>query len=161
MSDRSNRLVIGVGNEFRNDDAVGLVVAHKLAQLKLGCCDIVESSGEGAGLMHLWEGYDEVILIDAVKSGQRAGTTHVVDVSDQSLPVDQMHFSSHSFGVAEAIEMARILGSLPSRMTIYGVEAGSIEAGNQLSPEVVAASDKLVEMIIEPYTCCEGSQEVK
>ncbi|MCK4574162.1 MAG: hydrogenase maturation protease [candidate division Zixibacteria bacterium] len=147
-SPRSKHLVIGVGNEFRSDDAVGLVVARSLSKLNPDNCDILESSGEGAGLIHLWEGYDDVILIDAVKSGRKVGALHTVDVSDEEIPAEQMHFSSHSFGVAEAIEVARALGCLPARLTIYGVEVGSIEPGVDLTTDVRGAAGELVHRIM-------------
>ena len=70
MSNERNRLlVIGVGNPYRNDDAVGLVVARRIRDLNLQGVTVIEANGEGASLMEAWQGADSVILIDA---GQRA-----------------------------------------------------------------------------------------
>ncbi|MCP4684238.1 MAG: hydrogenase maturation protease, partial [bacterium] len=61
--------VIGVGNEFRGDDAVGLIVASRLREQLPKSIEIIEHTGDGATLMDAWEGADRVYIIDAVKSG--------------------------------------------------------------------------------------------
>jgi hydrogenase maturation protease len=67
-------LVIGVGNEYRRDDAVGLIVARRLRELSPRNVTVIEESGEGTNLMESWTGADMVILIDAASSGARPGT---------------------------------------------------------------------------------------
>ena len=42
------RLVIGIGNDYRGDDAAGFVVSRKLAELKLSDIEIIESNGDSA-----------------------------------------------------------------------------------------------------------------
>jgi hydrogenase maturation protease len=54
-------LVIGVGNEHRTDDAVGLHVARRLKQLSLENVMVIEENGEGASLLESWKGADTVI----------------------------------------------------------------------------------------------------
>lgn len=72
-------LIIGVGNEYRSDDAVGLLVARRLRELTLNNARVVEESGEGARLMKSWRDVDNVILLDAVFSGAKPGTIHRFD----------------------------------------------------------------------------------
>jgi hydrogenase maturation protease len=48
--------------------------------------------------------------------------------------------STHGFGLAEAIELARALGGLPPRCVVYAIEGSSFEEGAALSPPVVAAA---------------------
>lgn len=122
-------LVIGVGNESRGDDAVGLLAVRDLSTWKQPSVRIVESRGDGARLMRLWKGADIVIVIDAVRSGSPPGTLHRLDVSHHPLPASFRCTSSHQFGVAEAVETSRELGELPSSVTIYGVEVGHCVVG--------------------------------
>jgi hydrogenase maturation protease len=61
-----NVLVLGIGNDFRGDDAVGLLAARELESMHLPHVNVVESRGDGARLMRLWKGYPAVLVIDAV-----------------------------------------------------------------------------------------------
>jgi hypothetical protein len=51
--------------------------------------------------------------------------------------------AAHRFGVADAVELGRILDRLPPRVTIYGVVGARFEAGAPISPEVAAAVERL------------------
>jgi hydrogenase maturation protease len=137
-------LVIGVGNAFRGDDAVGLVVARRLGQRGV---PVREESGEGTALMEGWDGAAAVFVIDAVHSGAAPGAVHRLDAQARPIPGQFFHYSTHAFGVAEAIELARALGRLPPRLVVYGVEGKSFAAGEGLSPEVEAAAAQVVERL--------------
>ena len=145
---RSATLIIGLGNEYRRDDAVGLVVARRLRQAAPESVRVLEESGEGAGLIESWQGADTVILIDAVHSGAKPGTPHRIDAHAQPIAKEFFRFSTHAFGLAEAVELARTLGRLPPQLIVYGVEGKSFEAGVGLSPEVEAAADVVVERVM-------------
>ena len=145
---RQRTLIIGLGNEYRRDDAVGLVVARRLREAAPESVRVLEESGEGAGLMESWQGADAVILIDAVHSGAKPGTLHRLDAHAQPIAKKFFRVSTHAFGVAEAVELARALGRLPPRLIVYGVEGKSFEAGVGLSPEVEAAVQAVVERVL-------------
>jgi hydrogenase maturation protease len=70
---------------------------------------ILEATGEGTALLESWKGADTVILIDAVASGAYPGTIHRLDARAQLLPAGFLHTSSHAFGVAQGVELARAL----------------------------------------------------
>jgi hydrogenase maturation protease len=124
-----NVLVLGIGNDFRGDDAVGLLAARELGVMHLPHVHVVESRGDGARLMRLWKGYSAVVLIDAVHAGAPVGTLHRLDVSHNPIPAKFLCTSSHQFGVAEAIETARALNELPERVIVFGVEIDHCVAG--------------------------------
>jgi len=44
-------LIIGIGNEYRSDDAVGLIVARRLKERLADSAIVLEQSGDGAALM--------------------------------------------------------------------------------------------------------------
>ena len=145
---RSRTLVIGLGNEYRRDDAVGLVVARRLREAAPESVLVLEETGEGASLLESWQDADTVILIDAVQSGAAPGTVHRLDARAQPIAKEFFRFSTHAFGLAEAVELGRALGRLPPRLTVYGVEGKSFEAGVGLSPEVEAASQMVGERVL-------------
>lgn len=144
----SKTLVIGIGNEFRNDDSFGLVVASRLAGHSLNGVEILTHHGEGTGLMSLWQDHSRLVVIDAVSSNSPPGTIHLIDVANQALPPDWSLFSSHAFGLAQAIELSRDLGCLPRRAWVVGGEGEDFSHGQALSPALVSGVDIALEQIL-------------
>jgi hydrogenase maturation protease len=149
MNGASNILVIGIGNDHRGDDAVGLTVARRLKQQLPASVAIGEASGEGTALLEAWRKAALVILIDAVQSGATPGTIHRIDARAQSVPSNFFHYSTHAFGVAEAVELGRALGQLPPRLVIYGIEGETFAAGVGLSAVVEKAAGEVTRRVIE------------
>jgi hydrogenase maturation protease len=137
-------LIVGVGNAYRHDDAVGLVAARRLRETVGGDARLWEAGGEGTALMEAWQGVDTVLLIDAVRSGAPAGTVHRVDAHAGPVPAALFRGSTHAFNVAEAIELARALNRLPPRLILFGIEGIRFDAGVGLSPDVAQAVDAVV-----------------
>ncbi len=141
-------LVIGIGNEYRSDDGVGLVVVRELRAKNLPGVLVTESSGDGAALMEALEAASAVIFIDAASSGAAPGTIYRFDTPAQPLPMGVSFHSTHAFGVAEAIGLAGALGQLPPCLIMYAVEGRSFSAGVGLSPEVAEAAQRVVEQVM-------------
>ncbi|TAK03447.1 MAG: hydrogenase maturation protease [Candidatus Manganitrophaceae bacterium] len=131
--------VIGIGNDYQSDDAAGRIVARRLKTWAPPGTEIFEETGEGTALLEAWRGAEDVFLIDAVQSGAPPGTLHRIDVQVQPLPASLFRHSTHAFGIAEAVELARVLHQLPSRLIIYGIEGERFDAGVGLSPSVEKA----------------------
>jgi hydrogenase maturation protease len=53
-------------------------------------------------------------------------------------------YSTHAFGVAEAIELARALGQLPARFLVYGIAGKNFTAGCELSLAAEKAIDEAI-----------------
>src|SRR5690242_9288233 len=135
-------IVIGVGNEYRRDDGVGLVVARRIRAVAPGV-RVREESGEGAALIEAWQGAEIAVLCDAVHAGAAPGTIHRLDARQQPIPSGFFRYSTHAFSVAEAVELARALGALPAQMVIYGIEGADYASGVGLSPAVEAAANEV------------------
>ena len=138
------RLVIGIGNAWRSDDAAGLEVARALQNSPLEGVDVLAREGEPTELIDVWAGAEAVWLVDAVSSGATPGTVHRLDASSEPLPAVLFRVSSHLVGLAEAVELARALDRLPPRVVVYGIEGARFEAGEGLTPEVEVAVDLVV-----------------
>jgi hydrogenase maturation protease len=148
-AEKPRTLVIGVGNDYRSDDAAGLLVARRLKELSLGTIVIREQSGEGTSLLETLKSADRVILIDAVSSGSQPGEIFRFEADREPIPTRFFHYSTHAFSVAEAIELGRELGQLPSLFIVYGIEGKRFEAGTEISPEVEKAIGKVVKKILQ------------
>ncbi|MCG8423476.1 MAG: hydrogenase maturation protease [Proteobacteria bacterium] len=144
--------VIGVGNPHRSDDAVGLWAARALRRRVVGTWPsgwrVLECSGEATALMDAWSGFDAAVIVDAVSAGASPGTLHRLDGVAESVPESFLRCSTHSFGVAEAIELARVLGELPGQLIVYGVEADTFDHGEGLSAAVESAVPHVVDRIL-------------
>lgn len=140
-------VVIGLGNADRGDDALGLEVARRLrasAHVR-----VFEGDGDPAGIFEAWEGRRVAVLVDAASSGDAPGAVRRFEAHLSPLPVSLRHASTHSFGPAEAVELARALGRLPAEVIVYAVEGHRFEPGGRLSPAVEAAIPDVVDRILE------------
>ncbi len=145
-------VIIGVGNPHRGDDSVGLVVSRTLMRRTPAAVEVVECDGEATKLIDAWAGAGAVVLVDAVSSGAPAGTIHKIDARENPVTPDLFSCSTHSFGVAEAIELSRALGTLPAVFIIYGVEGAAFDTGTELSPEAEAAVEETVSRVLATIT---------
>jgi hydrogenase maturation protease len=132
---RDRPRLIGLGNAWRGDDAAGLVVARRLGGLA--------HEGDAVALLDAWAGAAHAIVVDAAASGAPAGTIHHFDAAAGPLPAGALRSSTHAFGLADAVELARSLGRLPARLDIYAIEGAGFALGAGLSPPVAAAVDAL------------------
>jgi hydrogenase maturation protease len=140
-------LVIGVGNEMRGDDAVGLIVARRLRMKLAGEAVIVEEDGDGPRLVERWKGFNETILVDAVRSGAEPGQIHRFEADKSQLPTRIFQCSTHAFNIPQAIELARAMNQLPFKLTIFGIEGKCFDQGDRTSPTVEHAARKLVKLL--------------
>ena len=127
------RIIIGVGNRDRGDDGAGVAVVEALT----GCATYVVDAG-ALDMFNLWSETDDVVVVDAMRSGARPGTVRSFDVRETPLP-GETFASTHSFGPAAGIELARALGRMPTSIEVIGIEAGDLTVGVNLSPPVVQA----------------------
>lgn len=146
MSEPPSLLIQCVGNRMRGDDGAGPVVADWLRALGLGD-HVREYWGEGTELMQDWDGREHVIIVDAARSGAPPGTLHRVDTHASELPRELRLASSHRLGLAEAIELARMLGLLPETLKVYAIEGEGYEPGAGLSPSVERAALQLADQL--------------
>lgn len=142
-------VLIGVGNEFRTDDALGILAVRMLRGAVPPDVNVVEASGEGAALMEAWKGAHTVIIVDAVRSGTSPGSVHHIDLSGRDLHASIVPRSSHAFGVAEAVATARMLGQLPPKLVLLGIEGHSFDYGTSLSTSVSRSLPLFLEHIVQ------------
>ena len=140
-------LLIGIGNEYRSDDSIGLHVIRALKEQELPDTVLIESSGDGAELIEMFSLARMAILIDAVSSGGKPGAIYRFDARRQTIPAQLSFQSTHVFGVAEAIELARVLDRLPPSLIIYAIEGENFSIGVGLSSKASEAVQKVVERV--------------
>ena len=141
-------IVIGIGHPDRGDDAIGRLVAASLRTRAPAGVTVIDEDGEATRLVDRLGDTASAILVDAALSGAAVGTVHRFDAARDPLPEGRPGMSTHGFGLATAIELARALGRLPPRCVVYAIEARSFDVGAALSAEVAAAADDVVERVL-------------
>jgi hydrogenase maturation protease len=159
-------LVAGVGNQLRADDAFGVVVAHRLMKMDLpeGVKVIETGIGGIALVQELQEGYDAMVIIDAVDRGRPPG--HVMLILLDVPHVDDMEWGERYDFLADvhlatperALIMSKALGVLPDNTLMVGCQPVDAETpGIPMSPEVTAACDVAVREVLRHLDALTGS----
>ena len=140
--------VIGVGNEWRGDDAVGLLVARRLKADHLPEVEIAECRGTVTAVREAWNVAAGVIVVDAVVSGGSPGSIYRFNAHGAGVPVQlSRSASSHGWGVAEALALGQLFQDLPPCLIIFGIEGKNFGPGQEVSEEVEAAIPEAVRRI--------------
>jgi hydrogenase maturation protease len=140
-------IVIGIGNEYRGDDAAGLAVIQALKTQDLPPVRLIKGMSDGMSLLACWDATSKIILVDAVSSGAEVGTIYRFDALAQPIPASLSFCSTHAFGVAEALTLAHTLQQLPSTLIVYALEGKNYASGAALSPQVEHAVQKVVAQV--------------
>lgn len=146
-------LVAGIGNIFFSDDGFGVEVANRLATRPVP--DGVRVAEFGIRGLHLayelLDGYDALILIDAVPMGEAPGTLAVLDATEGQLPDadDASIIDAHSMSPAAVLATLSHLGGSVGRVLVVGCEPASMEEGIGLSAPVAGAVDAAVELSLQ------------
>ena len=135
-------LVIGIGQSLRGDDAAGLAAvaywqgaypesAHH-PSVRVERIDL-----PGLSLLDEITGSTAAILVDAVRSGAKPGSLHLLQEDDLSA-FGAGSGSAHAMGVAETLSLGRRLYAekMPKSIILIGIEVGQVELGEELSQEV-------------------------
>jgi hydrogenase maturation protease len=148
---RSHRDIrfIGVGNEHRQDDGVGIFIVRHPALLHLFDARIAEAQRDGTQLMDLWKGAGKVFVFDAVYSGSPAGVIYRLDAVKEPLPGDLLRISTHTMGIIEAVELSRVLNQLPAELIFFGIEGKNFGQGQGLSLPCKQSALKVVRRVLE------------
>jgi len=114
-------LLLALGNDILKDEGVGLAAARLLRGEFIETVDIVEAPGAGLAPLKLLEGYDRVLLLDAIFTGYAAPGTVVEfcreDCQKAAAP------SAHYVGLPEILRQAEGLGiALPRDLRILALE---------------------------------------
>ena len=138
------KLLLGIGNRFRGDDGVGPHVVEQFNKKQIDGFVAEELKGDFTNIIDSLKDYQELIVVDASMSGQATGSYQVIDYRKDGLPTEWVQSSTHGLGIAEGLELAAALNILPEKVSIYAVEAGNFDPGNQLSAKVLKATNAVI-----------------
>lgn len=141
-------LVIGLGNDFRSDDRVGLHVARLIQADRLPHVETLVGVGDAIDLLDRWNDAAMVIVVDCAVSGGQAGLIHRFDALSEPIPEALFsRYSTHVFSVADALALGGALGRMPRKLIVYGIEAANCAPGTELTSAVEQAAQAVREAI--------------
>jgi hydrogenase maturation protease len=143
-------LVAGVGNLFRGDDGFGPEVARRLATRPLPPgVRVLDAGTRGHDLAYaILDGYDAVILVDAIRRGGPPGTLYAVEpaAADLAGPV-----GTHGVDLPAVFALVRAMGGTRPPIRLVGCEPAELgpddEGAFGLSPAVAAVVGPAVRLV--------------
>jgi hydrogenase maturation protease len=141
-----NTLVLGLGNILLGDEGLGVRVVERLqARYDFGPEVLVLDGGTlGLDLLPYLEDADRLLVVDALELGQAPGTVARLE-GDQIPAFLGTKVSPHQIGLADLLVAARLRGSLPDELVLWGAQPAVLDVGLELSPAVAVQVDVLVE----------------
>ena len=137
-------LVAGIGNIFFGDDGFGVEVANRLLAETVPPGVKVEDFGiRGVHLAYeLLDGYDALVLIDALPMGESPGTVALIE--PQIGETGGGGLDAHSMSPAVVLAMLAGLGGHVDRIVVVGCQPENVDEGIGLSAVVTGAIDGAV-----------------
>ncbi len=146
--------IIGCGNPNRQDDGVGVHVVQRLMEstkdLHAENIRIFDAGTSGMDVMFQARGSDSLIIIDANQSGSKAGS--IFQVPGEELEnVPEPSYNLHDFRWDHALYAGRKIykEDFPTDITVFLIEAESLDLGTELTQSVEQASNRVVELVLE------------
>ena len=148
-------LIAGIGNIFLGDDAFGIEVVRRLADVDLPESVRVADFGiRGFDLAYsLQDSYETTILVDACSQGEAPGTLYVIepdlsggDATDTPAAV----IEAHTMNPESVLRMARAMNIEVKNVLLVGCEPqtlGGEEGQMGLSAPVEAAVEEAVKLV--------------
>lgn len=142
------RVMVGLGNRFRGDDRAGLELAGRLRARVPQDVEVIAIEGDPTPLIEIFARAELVLVADAAATDTEPGIVCRFDASQEPVPGAVFGASTHAFGLAETIELARALGKLNARVVVYGISGADFSATEELTAAVEAALDSTAEQML-------------
>ncbi len=134
-------LVAGIGNIFLGDDGFGPEVLRHVPK-RLADLPGVRVTDYGIGGMHLaydlLDGWDALVLVDALPNRGSPGSVHVFEADHTSLQASAT-IDAHGMDPAAVFGSLRALGGDDPRTVVVGCEVADVADGIGLSAAIESA----------------------
>jgi hydrogenase maturation protease len=142
-------LVAGIGNLFLTDDGFGSEVARRLAGTPLpGDVKVVDYGIRGMHLAYdLLDGYDALVVIDAVPGDGAPGDLSVIKVGPDDL--GEAELDAHGMAPVAVLSGLGLLGGCLPPTYVVGCRPADVGEGIGLTPPVAAAVDGAIGLVRE------------
>jgi len=150
-------LIAGIGNIFFGDDGFGVEVARRLAGRDLPeGVRVVDFGIRSYDLAFaLMDGYDKVILVDALPRAGPPGSLYVLEPEQDTGPVE---VDTHGMHPAQVLRLVQAMGGSCPWMRVVGCEPATLGSEDELVMELsepvraaVEEAVRLIEAMVEEF----------
>jgi hydrogenase maturation protease len=146
--DKPSIVLIGLGNRYRSDDAVGILVAERMREAGREFFDTIVGVKDGTDMIDAWADKDLAIVVDCALTDREPGAVYRYEPLENGFPdALSSRRSTHVFSLSEVISLGRTLNRLPKRLVVYAISGDSFDHGEELSPGVKAVLKHLCTVI--------------
>ena len=132
------------------DEGIGVRVLDELN--KRGLSQAVDLFDAGTGFFSIvseLEGYEKLILIDAVWGGKPVGTIYRFEFEDlRDMEENDGFYTVHDIGVLQSLRIHGMTGRIPDEIVLYGVQPGSVELSMEIHPKLEPAVGRLADLVV-------------
>jgi hydrogenase maturation protease len=145
-------LVLGVGNLLLSDEGIGIHAVRLLEEMKAlpESVEIVDGGTAGLNLLTYLEGVDRLVIIDAVQTGEPAGS--MMRIAGDKVPAYMaLKVSPHEITLPDFLAAAKLRDLYPREVIIWGMQPECLDVGLDLSPPVAVCLQDLVNCVIAEF----------
>ena len=151
-------LILGLGNILLADEGIGAHVAQLLQKESLPAnVEVVDGGTAALDALLLVEGIDKLVVIDALRAGQKPGTIYrakfLVEEKNRLTELfagqGGSKISLHQIGLIDALAVAGRLNCLPEEIVIIGVEPSNVDWGLELTDQVAQKLPEIINMVLK------------
>ncbi|HEX7320050.1 MAG TPA: hydrogenase maturation protease [bacterium] len=141
------KLLIGLGNPYCGDDAIGIIVAEQLKD-RHHDWNVIAGALDGFNFIETIDGYDSVLILDALIAGDAVvGELYEIKLGDFKGLSNPSYL--HSMSLDAALDMGKRLGiKMPGTLKVIGIGIKSkCDFGDKMDPALESKIDAIVEKI--------------
>lgn len=152
--ERTNTLIMGIGNLLMGDEGVGIHVIRQLQKIKeLADIEIIDGGTGGIQLLDFFLRHDLVILVDAAMDQREPGTvTRLKPIYSKDYPKTIM---VHDIGLKDILDALHFFDKTPE-LILFTISIAKVDKiGMSLSPKirsVVPQAAKEIKVYLESVT---------
>ncbi len=152
---RERLCIVGVGNEMRNDDAVGLYITDAIAdELREDGVAVIRAEDIVESYVYTIAGLDckNVIFVDAALADAEPGTVLFGRLDELEELTGGLSTHRMSLRISD-----RILREHDKKSYLLGIVARDVDFGTTISDEVRKSADIIKDLLVKSVTCtCKG-----
>jgi hydrogenase maturation protease len=143
-------LVLGVGNILLSDEGLGVRVIEELRKRFRfpSHLELMDGGTLGVDLLYFMEGFERLLVIDAVLGGNPPGTLYKFR-NEEVKAYFRRKVSAHELGFQEVLALADLMGKKPKEIVLVGMEPESLNISLELSTTVKERLRLLIEEVLK------------
>ena len=142
--------IVGIGNVLMGDDGIGVRAVEALRDRPLPTgVDLHDAGTAVQDLVPDLAEYDQVIVVDAVRTGGEPGVVHRFDIRSDTIAGEDPRWSLHDMNLITALRLQQVAGEATPPIRVIGVEPKQVRPSLELSEEVRARLPQVTALVVE------------